>query len=158
MKKILALALALCMVFALCAASASAEAKGSVYWLNFKPELDETAQQLAKMYTEKTGVEVKVVTAASGTYSQTLTSEMDKSSAPTMFIIGNQAGVKDWGEFAMDLTGTAIADELTTDAYNLYDEDGRLVSIGYCYECYGIIVNVDLLEKAVAVLKEACAE
>ncbi len=148
MKKILALALALCMVFALCTASASAAAKGSVYWLNFKPELDEAAQQLAKMYTEKTGVEVKVVTAASGTYSQTLTSEMDKSSAPTMFIIGNQAGVKDWGEFAMDLTDTPIANELTTDAYNLYDEDGRLVSIGYCYECYGIIVNPDLIEKA----------
>ena len=148
MKKILALVLACCMVFALCAVSASAESKGSVYWLNFKPELDETAQNLAKMYTEKTGVEVKVVTAASGTYSQTLTSEMDKSSAPTLFIIGNQAGVKDWGEFAMDLTGTAIADELTTDAYNLYDEDGRLVSIGYCYECYGIIVNPDLIEKA----------
>ena len=67
MKKILAPALALCMVFALCTASASAAAKGSVYWLNFKPELDEAAQQLAKMYTEKTGVEVKVVTAASGT-------------------------------------------------------------------------------------------
>ena len=48
----------------------------------------------------------------------------------------------------MDLTGTAIADELNTDAYNLYDEDGRLVSIGYCYECYGIIVNPDLIEKA----------
>ena len=148
MKKILALVLACCMVFALCAVSASADSKGSVYWLNFKPELDETAQNLAKMYTEKTGVAVKVVTAASGTYSQTLTSEMDKTSAPTIFIIGNQAGVKDWGEFAMDLTGTAIANELTTDAYNLYDADGRLVSIGYCYECYGIIVNPDLVAAA----------
>ena len=148
MKKILALVLACCMVFALCAVSASADSKGSVYWLNFKPELDETAQNLAKMYTEKTGVAVKVVTAASGTYSQTLTSEMDKSSAPTIFIIGNQAGVKDWGEFAMDLTGTAIANELSTDAYNLYDADGRLVSIGYCYECYGIIVNPDLVAAA----------
>ena len=148
MKKILALVLACCMVFALCAVSASADSKGSVYWLNFKPELDETAQNLAKLYTEKTGVAVKVVTAASGTYSQTLTSEMDKSSAPTIFIIGNQAGVKDWGEFAMDLTGTAIANELTTDAYSLYDADGRLVSIGYCYECYGIIVNPDLVEAA----------
>ena len=47
MKKILALVLTLCMVFALCSASASAAAKGSVYWLNFKPELDETAQALA---------------------------------------------------------------------------------------------------------------
>ena len=149
MKKILALALALVMVLSLAACGgSSSSAKGSVYWLNFKPELDETAQALAKTYTEKTGVQVKVVTAASGTYSQTLIAEMDKSAPPTMFIIGNQAGVRDWKDYALDLKGTAIANELSTDAYNLYDETGKLVSIGYCYECYGIIVNPDLIEKA----------
>ncbi len=123
-------------------------AEGSVYWLNFKPELDETIQKLGEKYTEETGVPVKIVTAASGTYSQTLQSEMDKSEAPTLFVIGNQAGVKDWGDYALDLTGTDIANELSTDAYNLYDESGKLVSIGYCYECYGIIANPDLIEKA----------
>ena len=128
--------------------SGAKAASGSVYWLNFKPELDETAQALAKTYTEKTGVPVKVVTAASGTYQQTLTAEIDKSNPPTLFVIGNSAGVRDWGEYALDLTGTAIANELNTDGFNLYDEDGRLVSIGYCYECYGIIVNPDLIEKA----------
>ncbi len=123
-------------------------ASGSVYWLNFKPELDETAQALAADYTAKTGVEVKVITAASGTYKQTLTAEMDKSAPPTLFVIGNQEGVTDWGDYAMDLTGTAIEAELNTDAYNLYDDAGKLVSIGYCYECYGIIVNPDLVQKA----------
>ena len=91
---------------------------------------------------------VQVVTAASGTYNQTLIAEMDKSEAPTLFVIGNQAGVKEWKDYALDLTGSAIANELNTDAYNLYDENGKLVSIGYCYECYGIIVNPDLVEKA----------
>ena len=148
MKKILALALTLVMIFALAVPAASAANDGSVYWLNFKPESDEVLQKVAGMYTEKTGVPVKVVTAASGTYSQTLNSEMDKSSAPTLFIIGNQAGVKDWADYALDLTGTPIANELNTDAYNLYAEDGKLVSIGYCYECYGIIVNPDLIEAA----------
>ncbi len=121
---------------------------GRVYWLNFKPELDETAQDLAKTYTAKTGVPVQVITAAAGTYQQTLTAEMDKSAPPTLFVIGNTAGVADWGEYAMDLTGTAIANELNTDAYNLYDDAGKLVSIGYCYECYGIIVNPDLVQQA----------
>ncbi|MCM1149901.1 MAG: ABC transporter substrate-binding protein, partial [Butyricicoccus sp.] len=64
---------------------------GRVYWLNFKPELDETAQALAASYTEQTGVPVQVVTAASGTYNQTLIAEMDKSAAPTLFVIGNSA-------------------------------------------------------------------
>lgn len=128
--------------------AAEPAATGSVYWLNFKPELDDTLQELAKTYKEQKGVDVKVVTAASGTYSQTLIAEMDKSAPPTLFVIGNSAGVKEWKDYALDLTGTAIANELNTDAYNLYDETGKLVSIGYCYECYGIIVNPDLVEKA----------
>ena len=83
--------------------------KGNVYWLNFKPELDETAQALGKKYMEKfPNVTVKVVTAASGTYKQTLTSEMDKSDAPTLFVIGNQDGVKEWGDYAMDLKDTDL--------------------------------------------------
>ena len=173
MKKILALLLALVLVCGLAAcggqpaneggsapaadgsaggdsgnAAPAASGKGSVYWLNFKPESDEALHQIAQLYTDKTGVAVKVVTAASGTYSQTLNSEMDKSNPPTLFVVGNQAGVKDWKDYALDLNGTPIAQELNTDAYNLYDESGKLVSIGYCFECYGIIVNPDLIEAA----------
>ena len=155
MKKVLALILAVVMcigVFASCTGNngddTKTDAKGRVYWLNFKPESDATLQEVAKMYTDKTGIEVKVVTAASGSYNQTLIAEMDKSEAPTMFVIGNQAAVKEWGDYAVDLKDSAIAKELNTDAYNLYDENGKLVSIGYCYECYGIIVNPDLIEAA----------
>ena len=155
MKKYLALLLALIMALSLvaCGQTESAEggeegAAGRVYWLNFKPESDEVLQQVAAMYTEKTGVPVTVVTAASGTYNETLTAEMDKSEAPTMFVVGNQAAVGTWGEDCYDLTGTPIAGELTTDAYNLYDDAGKLCSIGYCYEDYGIIVNEDLLAEA----------
>ena len=166
-KKLLALALALVMALSLAACgggdtpaadsgsnsgdaapSGDSGASGRVYWLNFKPESDEVLQGIAADYTAKTGVPVQVVTAASGTYSQTLISEMDKSTPPTLFVIGNQNGVKDWKDYALDLNGTPIANELNTDAYNLYDETGKLVSIGYCYECYGIIVNPDLVEKA----------
>lgn len=165
MKKIIALLLCLVMVFALCACgeskapaeepSAGAEAPaeepaaaGSVYWLNFKPESDEALQKVAEMYTSETGVPVKVVTAAAGTYNETLTAEMDKSEAPTMFVVGNSAAVDTWGDYCLDLTGTPIADELNTDAYMLYDADGKLCSIGYCFECYGIIVNKALLAQA----------
>ncbi len=123
-------------------------AAGNIYWLNFKPELDETLQTIKGMYAEATGIEPKIVTAASGTYQQTLLAEMDKTDAPTLFVIGNAAGVTEWGDYAMDLKGTAIESELTTDAYNLYDAAGKLVSMGYCYECYGIVANADLIEKA----------
>ncbi len=171
MKKLIALLLAAVMVVGLAACAAAPTeapvvnepatdapaveepveapaAEGSVYWLNFKPESDEALQEIAAMYTEQTGVPVKVVTAASGTYNETLTAQMDKSDAPTLFVVGNSAAVETWGDYCLDLTGTDIANELSTDAYMLYDEDGKLCSIGYCYECYGIIVNKELLAKA----------
>ncbi|MCR5468477.1 MAG: ABC transporter substrate-binding protein [Lachnospiraceae bacterium] len=130
------------------AAEDTASGSGSVYWLNFKPEADEALQGIAATYTEQTGVEVKVVTAASGTYEQTLTSEMDKSAAPTLFVIGNQGSVSTWGDYAIDLKGTDVYNELNTDSFTLYDADGKAVSIGYCYESYGIIVNKTLLAQA----------
>ena len=61
MKKFLATLLALVMALSLVACGSSKDgAKGSVYYLNFKPEAEEAWQALAKTYTEKTGVEVKV--------------------------------------------------------------------------------------------------
>ncbi|MBR3593410.1 MAG: ABC transporter substrate-binding protein [Clostridia bacterium] len=148
MKKALSLLLIAILCVGLFAGCAGGEKEGRVYWLNFKPESDEVLQEVAKMYTEETGVEVKVLTAASGTYNQTLLAEMDKAEAPTLFVIGNQNAVKEWKDYALDLKDSAIAKELNTDAYNMYDADGNLVSIGYCYECYGIIVNPTLIEKA----------
>ncbi len=148
MKKLFALLLALIMVLGLCACE-SEDDVGSVYWLNFKPESDEALKEIAAMYTKETGVEVKIVTAASGTYNETLTAEMDKGdAAPTLFVVGNSAAVDSWGDFCLDLKDTDIAKELNTDAYQLFDKNGKLCSIGYCYECYGIIVNLELLEKA----------
>ena len=67
------------------AGSSAPAAAGEVYYLNFKPEQDEAWQKLAKAYTEETGVPVTVVTAASGTYEQTLMSEIAKSNPPTLF-------------------------------------------------------------------------
>ena len=147
MKKLVALALTLVMALSMITVASAAE--GKVYYLNFKPEADAAWQELAKTYTEQTGVEVKVVTAASGTYSETLTAEMDKgASAPTLFQNGNQAGIETWDGFMVDLAGTELANELTTNDFNLYGENGELYAIGYCYEAFGIITNKALLEKA----------
>ncbi len=147
MKKALALILALVMCLSLSAA-AFADDAGSVYYLNFKPEADQAWQDLAAKYTEETGVEVKVVTAASGTYSDTLTAEMAKTEAPTIFNIGNKSGITDWGDYALDLTDTSIYAERVNDDYVLFDDAGAPKALGYCYESFGIIVNTALLEQA----------
>ena len=59
---------------AACGSSSSDKAaeKGKVYFLNFKPEAANQWKEVAKEYTKKTGVQVKVQTAASGTYEQSL--------------------------------------------------------------------------------------
>ncbi len=145
-KKIASLILAATMAIGLLAGCGSKT--GSVYWLNFKPEADEALQEIAKTYEAETGVKVTIVTAASGTYESTLTSEMDKSEAPTLFVVGNSAAVKTWGDYCYDLKDTAVYKELTTDDFTLYTQDGKAASIGYCYEAFGIIVNKTLLAKA----------
>ncbi len=170
MKKLLALLLALAMVACLFAGCAKEEeptpsgdpvtssdpstdnpdqptTTGSVYFLNFKPEADQAWQDLAKTYTEKTGVPVKVVTAASGKYSETLTAEMSKDSAPTLFQCGNMAGLETWQDYCLPLDGTDFLNEMTTADFNLV-KDGVTYCAGYCYECYGIIVNTALLDEA----------
>ncbi len=147
MKKALALLLAVVMCLSL-SAVAFADDGGSVYYLNFKPEVDQAWQDLAATYTEQTGVEVKVVTAASGQYSDTLTAEMAKAEAPTIFNIGNSAGITDWGDYALDLTGTPVYEERVNDDYVLFDDAGVPKALGYCYETFGIIVNKALLEEA----------
>ena len=147
MKKIVALLLACLMVMGLFAGCAGDD-KGSVYYLNFKPEADAAWQELAAKYKEETGVEVTVVTAASGTYSDTLTAEIAKDEPVTLFNCGNAQGLLDWADYTLDLTDTDIAGELATTDFNLYDADGKLKAIGYCYESFGIIVNLKLLKDA----------
>lgn len=127
---------------------AAPDAAGSVYYLNFKPEADQAWQELAKTYTEQTGVPVKVVTAASGDYETTLNAQMGKADAPTLFQCGNQQALENWGDYCLDLTDSDVLKEMTTDEFNLVDENGAVKAIGYCYEAFGIIVNKALLEKA----------
>ena len=159
MKKFLALILALVMALSLVACGGGsndaqgsgdgdATATGSVYYLNFKPEADQAWQDLAAAYTAETGVPVKVVTAASGQYDTTLTAELDKDAAPTMFQVGNVGAVNSYGEFCYNLEGTDVWNQMTTHDFDLKNADGETVSIGYCYEAFGIIVNKALLEQA----------
>lgn len=123
------------------------EAKGKVYYLNFKPEADEQWQDLAEAYTEETGVPVTVLTAASGEYEKTLKSEMAKTDAPTLFQVNGPVGLASWKDYCYDLSGSDILGELTDDAFTLKDGD-KVASIAYCIENYGIIYNKALLEEA----------
>lgn len=145
-KRIIALLICVMLVVSMTACSFGG-AKGSVYWLNFKPELDETLRTLADKYKEQTGVSVKIETPESGTYLQALHEEMNSKNPPTLFVVNNQDVAEEWKEEILDLTGTPIYSELNTASYNLTNEEGKILAIPYCLECYGIAVNPDLLSK-----------
>ena len=147
MKRFLSVLLVVtCFVFMFSLISCDKE-EGKVYYLNFKPEQDADWQKLAKKYTEKTGVEVKVVTAAAGTYESTLTAELDKDAAPTLFQINGLVGYNSWKNYCLDLTDTDLHKELTSNDFAVISNE-KVYGIAYVYEGYGIIVNKKLLKTA----------
>ena len=148
MAALLSAAMAVTMLAGCGGSDDAAKGEGRVYYLNFKPEADQAWQDIAKEYTEETGVEVKVVTAASGEYESTLSAEMGKESAPTLFQIGNQNALATWQDYCLDLTDTDVFNEMTTEEFNIKGEDGGTYAVGYCYEAFGLITNKALLEKA----------
>lgn len=119
---------------------------GKVYFLNFKPEQDEAYQAIAKTYTEETGVPVTVLTAASGTYEQTLTAEIAKSEPPTIFQINGPVGYASWKDYCADLSGTEIYSHLTDKSIAITDGDG-VYGIPFAIEGYGIIYNQAIMDK-----------
>lgn len=137
-------------------AQASADG-GKVYYLNFKPEVDEVWQEIAKAYTAQTGVEVKVVTAASGTYEEVLKSEIAGSNAPTLFQINGPVGYASWKDYCMDLTDTELYANLSDQSLAVTGEDGKAYGIPYTVEAYGIIYNDAIMQKYFAMDGAAAA-
>ena len=159
--KVLALVLALCMIGAIAVgcsgkndtSSSKADdndnktnATGKVYYLNFKPEANDAWQNLAKAYKEETGVEVKVVTAASGEYESTLKAEMAKTDAPTLFQVNGPVGLASWKDYCYDLKDSEIVSKLSNPDFALKDGD-KTAGVAYVIETYGLIYNKTLFKK-----------
>ena len=132
---------------AACGSSTSGDdAEGKVYYLNFKPEAADQWAALAKEYTKEKGVDVKVQTAASGTYEQTLKSEIAKTEAPTLFQVNGPVGYQNWKKYTADMSNTDVYKELTNQDVALKDGD-KVVGVPYVMETYGLIYNKDILNK-----------
>lgn len=149
-KRTLAVAASLAMgatMLSACGSSTNVDSsKGKVYYLNFKPEAADQWKEIAETYTKETGVEVTVETAASGTYEQTLKSEMAKDEAPTLFQVNGPVGYARWKDYCDDMKDTAVYEQLEDPSVALTDGD-KIVGIPYVLESYGIIYNKELLQK-----------
>ena len=169
MKKALSLILSLVLLlsFAACgkgeadkttASGASNENKPAaateIYFLNFKPEIASVYEKIAEEYKEKKGVTVKVVTAASNGYEQTLTSEIAKSDPPTIFQVNGPVGYRSWADYCADLKDTALYSFLSDKSLAIKDGDS-VYGIPYVVEGYGIIYNEEITDKYFALKDRA---
>ncbi|CAM2077725.1 MAG: ABC transporter substrate-binding protein [uncultured Clostridium sp.] len=166
-KKLLAIALATTLVasaFVGCGSkensddststSANKSTETEIYFLNFKPEIADVYKKIAEDYEAETGVKVKVETAASGTYEQTLKSEIAKKDAPTIFQINGPVGYESWKDYCLDLKDTELYDHLLDKSLAVTSGDG-IYGIPYAVEGYGIIYNDEIMQKYFALENKA---
>ena len=139
--------LAVAATLAACSNGSSSGSENGVYLLNFKPEAEEALKTIASAYKDKTGVEVKIVTAASGTYQETLQTEVAKSNPPTIFNLNGPVGLATWKDYALDLSDTEFVKALTDTSMALTDEDGVVYGSPLGIEGYGLIYNAAILNK-----------
>ena len=97
---------------------------------------------------------MKVVTAASNGYEQTLTSEIAKSDPPTIFQVNGPVGYRSWADYCADLKDTALYSFLSDKSLAIKDGDS-VYGIPYVVEGYGIIYNEEITDKYFALKDRA---
>ena len=135
-------------------ADTSTEKVDSIYFLNFKPEIAEVYEKIAKDYEAETGIKVKVNTAAAGTYETTLKSEIAKKDAPTIFQINGPVGFQNWKDYSADLKDSDLYSHLTDKSLAVTEGEG-VYGIPYAVEGYGIIYNNAIMDKYFALTDRA---
>jgi raffinose/stachyose/melibiose transport system substrate-binding protein len=144
---LLGILLVLMMVLSAFVPAAPAKASGGeLYYLNFKPEVAEIYSKIGDAWKAETGNTLKVVTAASGTYEQTLKSEIAKADAPVLFQINGPIGYAAWKDYCADLKDTELYKHLS-DKYMAVTSGDGVYGIPYVVEGYGIIYNNAIMSK-----------
>lgn len=160
-KKLLSIAVSVAVVSTLFTGCGSTTTGGKttttakeIYFLNFKPEVAQVYDKIATDYEKATGVKVKVVTAASGTYEATLKSEIAKTDAPTIFQINGPVGYQNWKDYCANLKDTKLYSYLTDKTLAVKSGTG-VYGIPYVVEGYGIIYNEAIMKKYFALPTKA---
>ena len=165
LKQIISIVLSSVMLFSFSACSGGTDTqsssggseqakKGTVRYLNFKPESSEVYKEIAEAYEKETGVRVIVETAANNAYESTLAAKMATDEAPTLFQINGPKGYANWKDYCADLSDTELYKHLT-DKSLAVEVNGKVFGIPYVVEGYGIIYNEALTDKYFALPNKA---
>lgn len=158
MKKALGIVLMLAAAGSMLFAGGGKEKAQEIYFLNFKPEIADVyeAKVIPAFQAENPGYKLKVVTAASGTYEQTLKSEQAKSNPPVIFQTNGPVGLEGSRNDAAALDNTNFY-KLLADKSMALKLDGKVAAIPYAVEGYGIIYNNAIMNKYFALPNKAVA-
>ena len=139
MKKLIAIVLTLAIM--LTAVSALAD----IVIVQNKVEITAQMEEFAKLYEEKTGVPVKVITGGgSSDYNTVLKAEMQSGREPDIFVIEGPSSYELWKDKIADQTGA----EWTQYTAAAYMVDGKAVGFPVAVEGYGLAYNKSILDKA----------
>ena len=145
-KFLIVFGLFFCLVLGMFTGCGQKEEEARVYYLNYKPEAADTWEEIAKAYEAETGIQVRILTAASGSYEQTLKSEIAKQMPPTLFQINGPVDYEKWKNYCRDLSDTQLYSWLIEPDMAVKNEKG-VYGIPYVVEGYGIIYNDDIMQK-----------
>ena len=139
MKKVLALVLSLALLMMATGALAD------IVICQNKVEITEAMQEYAKLYTQKTGVDVKVITGGgSSDYNTVLKAEMQSGREPDIWVIEGKSGYDLWKDKIADQTGA----EWTKYTGSAYLDGDKVVGFPVSIEGYGLAYNKNILDKA----------
>ena len=139
MKKLIAIVLTLALMMT--AVSALAD----IVIVQNKVEITSQMEDFAKLYEEKTGVPVKVITGGgSSDYNTVLKAEMQSGREPDIFVIEGPSSYELWKDKIADQTGA----EWTQYTAAAYMVDGKAVGFPVAVEGYGLAYNKNILDKA----------
>ena len=122
--------------------------KGEISILCKKYE-SEKMQRLIDRFSHESGIRITAQVVGTGSYSSKMEERITGSSDdPTIFML---SGFKDWEKYGfecLDLTECAAAQEISEEDLVLRGSDSRIYGIPCIEECWGLVVNTRLLEKA----------
>lgn len=145
MKKTLAIILAIIMVFAIAACGKGGNSSGgtSITIFNSKMEIQSQMEEMAKEYSEKTGVDVEVYY-SSDTVAAHLSTRYASNDPYTISMVD----AKDVYALAADHAVDLSDQEWVKNTSQAITIDGKTYGFPVCVEARGIIYNAEAIEKA----------
>ena len=157
MKKLVALSLAIIMIAGMmvgCAAknggteatesgSKKTAKEGKITIFQSKTEIMSDLNDLAKEYTNQTGVEVEVWETTGDSYYSDLKTSISTGAGPTLFSLQPGAESEEMFDYIEDLGDLSFADKISSGMADVID--GKTVGIPYTVEGFGLVYNKDMV-------------